>query len=65
MTVTSVHKDPEAPTMTITAELDTAVERAWQLWADPGSSSGGGGRRPTQPRSSITTSALADASPTS
>jgi uncharacterized protein YndB with AHSA1/START domain len=35
MTVTSVHKDPESLTMTITAELDATVERAWQLWADP------------------------------
>jgi uncharacterized protein YndB with AHSA1/START domain len=35
MTVTSVRKDPEALTMTITAELDADVERAWQLWADP------------------------------
>jgi uncharacterized protein YndB with AHSA1/START domain len=35
MTVTSVRKDPEALTMTITADLDATVERAWQLWADP------------------------------
>lgn len=35
MTVTNVHKDPEALTMTMTVELDTSVERAWQLWADP------------------------------
>jgi uncharacterized protein YndB with AHSA1/START domain len=35
MTVTNVRKDPEALTMTITAELDATVERAWQLWADP------------------------------
>lgn len=35
MTVTDVHKDPEALTMTVTAELDATVERAWQLWADP------------------------------
>src|SRR4030088_131618 len=35
MTVTSVHKDPELLTMTITTELDATVERAWQLWADP------------------------------
>ena len=35
MTVTSVQKDPEQLTMTITVELDTTVERAWQLWADP------------------------------
>jgi uncharacterized protein YndB with AHSA1/START domain len=35
MTVTNVHKDPEKLTMTITVELDTTVERAWQLWADP------------------------------
>lgn len=34
MTVTSVHKDPEARTMTITAELDASVDRVWQLWAD-------------------------------
>lgn len=35
MTVTTVHKDPEARTMAITAELDASAERAWQLWADP------------------------------
>jgi uncharacterized protein YndB with AHSA1/START domain len=35
VTVTSVHKDPEALSMTITAELDATVERSWQLWADP------------------------------
>ncbi|MGH9137355.1 MAG: SRPBCC family protein [Acidimicrobiales bacterium] len=35
MTVTSLRKDPEALTMTITAELDATVERAWQLWDDP------------------------------
>ena len=35
MTVTSIHKDPEALTMAIVAELDATVERAWQLWADP------------------------------
>jgi uncharacterized protein YndB with AHSA1/START domain len=35
MTITSVLKDPEALTMTITVELDATVERAWQLWADP------------------------------
>lgn len=35
VTVTDVHKDPEKLTMTITIELDTTVERAWELWADP------------------------------
>jgi uncharacterized protein YndB with AHSA1/START domain len=35
MTVKSVQKDPKALTMTVTAELDATVERAWQLWADP------------------------------
>jgi uncharacterized protein YndB with AHSA1/START domain len=35
MTVTSVHKDPEALTMTVTADLDASPERAWELWADP------------------------------
>ncbi len=35
MSVTSVEKDPEALTMTVTAQLDATVERVWQLWADP------------------------------
>jgi uncharacterized protein YndB with AHSA1/START domain len=35
MIVTSIRKDPEALTMTITAKLDATVERVWQLWADP------------------------------
>jgi uncharacterized protein YndB with AHSA1/START domain len=35
MTVTTVRKDPETLTMTITAELGVTVERAWELWADP------------------------------
>ena len=35
MTVTAVHKDPQALTMTIEAEFDASPERVWQLWADP------------------------------
>ncbi len=35
MSVTSVDKNLEALTMTVTADLDATVERAWQLWADP------------------------------
>jgi len=35
MTVTSVRKDPDALTMTLTAEFDASPERVWQLWADP------------------------------
>jgi uncharacterized protein YndB with AHSA1/START domain len=35
MTITSVRKDAEALTMSITAELDATVERSWQLLADP------------------------------
>jgi uncharacterized protein YndB with AHSA1/START domain len=35
MSVTSVEKDPESLTMTVTADLDASVERTWQLWADP------------------------------
>jgi uncharacterized protein YndB with AHSA1/START domain len=35
MTVTAVHKDPGALTMTIDAEFDASSERVWQLWADP------------------------------
>jgi len=35
VTVTSVHKDPEAMTMTITAEFQAPIERVWQLWENP------------------------------
>jgi uncharacterized protein YndB with AHSA1/START domain len=35
MTVTAVRKDPNALTMTMTAEFDAPPERIWQLWADP------------------------------
>jgi len=35
MTVTSVHKDPEARTMTLTAEFAATAAGAWRLWADP------------------------------
>jgi uncharacterized protein YndB with AHSA1/START domain len=35
MTVTAVHKDPAALTMTITAEFEATPERVWRLWADP------------------------------
>ena len=35
MSVTSVQKDPEKLTLTITAELGAPPERVWQLWADP------------------------------
>jgi len=35
MTVTAVQKDPDALTMTLTAEFDAPAERVWQLWADP------------------------------
>lgn len=35
MSVTSVHKDPEALTMTITSEFPAPIDRVWDLWADP------------------------------
>ncbi|MEX0826186.1 MAG: SRPBCC domain-containing protein [Acidimicrobiia bacterium] len=35
MTVTSVHKDTDALTMTITADYASPVDRVWQLWTDP------------------------------
>jgi len=35
MSVTSVHKDPAARTMTITSEFAAPVGRVWRLWADP------------------------------
>lgn len=35
MTVKSVHKNPEALTMSITSEFDASIEQVWQMWADP------------------------------
>jgi uncharacterized protein YndB with AHSA1/START domain len=35
MTVTSVTKDYRSLTLTVVAEFDASVERAWQLWDDP------------------------------
>ena len=35
MSVTSVHKNPEALTMTVTATFDAPVDQVWQVWADP------------------------------
>ena len=35
MTVTAVHKDADALTMTLTAEFEATPERVWQLGADP------------------------------
>ncbi len=35
MIVMNVEKDPEAMTMTMTAEFDGPVARVWQLWANP------------------------------
>lgn len=35
MTVTDVHKDPTARTMTVVSEWDAPIARVWQLWADP------------------------------
>jgi len=35
MSVTSVVKDSERLTMTMTTEYDVTADRAWQLWEDP------------------------------
>jgi len=35
VTVTAVVKDPEALTMTLTAEFEASPGRVWELWADP------------------------------
>jgi uncharacterized protein YndB with AHSA1/START domain len=35
MPVTAVNRDPDALTMTITAELDASADRVWELWSDP------------------------------
>ncbi len=35
MSVTKVHKDEDALTLTVEAEFAATPERVWQLWADP------------------------------
>jgi len=35
MTVTAVHKDPDALSMTVMAEFEATPDRVWRLWADP------------------------------
>jgi uncharacterized protein YndB with AHSA1/START domain len=35
VSVTSVQKDTEKLTMTVTAEYDVSIDRAWELWSDP------------------------------
>lgn len=35
MTETTVHKDPEAMTMTITSDFAAPIGDVWELWADP------------------------------
>ena len=35
MTVTSVDKDTENLTMTVTTDLAASVDRVWQMWEDP------------------------------
>lgn len=35
MAVTSIDKNPETLTMTITARFDAPVSRVWQVWSDP------------------------------
>ena len=35
MSVTAMDKDLDGLTLTVTAEYDVPVDRAWQLWADP------------------------------
>jgi uncharacterized protein YndB with AHSA1/START domain len=35
VTVTQIHKDPEALTMTITSEFAAPIDRVWKLWEDP------------------------------
>jgi uncharacterized protein YndB with AHSA1/START domain len=35
MSVTSVDKDLDTLTLTLIADFDAAIERVWELWADP------------------------------
>jgi len=35
MTVTNVHQDAEALTLSISSHFDADIDQVWQLWADP------------------------------
>jgi uncharacterized protein YndB with AHSA1/START domain len=35
MSIVSVEKDLDEPSLTIVAEFDAPIERVWELWADP------------------------------
>ena len=35
MSIVSVEKDFDTLSLTLIAEFDAPIERAWQLWADP------------------------------
>jgi uncharacterized protein YndB with AHSA1/START domain len=35
MSITSINKDTDQLSMTVTADYDVTADRAWQLWADP------------------------------
>lgn len=35
MTVTTIRKDHEAPTMAVTCDYDAPIDRVRELWADP------------------------------
>jgi hypothetical protein len=65
MTVTSVRKDPDALTMTITVELDASIERAWAAVGRPSPARAlVGSAHPSRHRSSTTASHPAAAPPT-
>ena len=55
MTVTAVRKDPDALTMTLTAEFDASPSASGSCGPIRASSSAGGVRRPTPPPSRPTT----------
>lgn len=56
MTVTAVTKDLNELTMTVDAEFDVPVDRAWQLWGDPRQLERWWDRQPTRRRWCSTTS---------
>jgi uncharacterized protein YndB with AHSA1/START domain len=35
MSIVSIEKDFDSLSLTLIADLDAPIERAWQLWADP------------------------------
>ena len=65
MPITSVEKDLDALTMTVTADFAAGRRRLWEAYTDPARSSASGDRSSGPPRSSGTTCSWVGARTTS